>query len=68
MFFTPGGSNGRLLCGKQTTFEGGFRVPTIAWWPGKVTPGTVSHQVSDPRPEVSYEVSDTGARGQSPGQ
>ncbi|KAF0300809.1 N-acetylgalactosamine-6-sulfatase [Amphibalanus amphitrite] len=40
-----GGSNGRLLCGKQTTFEGGFRVPTIAWWPGQAAPGTVSHQV-----------------------
>ena len=26
------GSNGPLLCGKQTTFEGGFRVPTISWW------------------------------------
>ena len=26
------GSNGPLLCGKQTTFEGGFRVLTISWW------------------------------------
>ncbi|XP_037085312.1 N-acetylgalactosamine-6-sulfatase-like isoform X2 [Pollicipes pollicipes] len=40
-----GGDNGRLLCGKQTTFEGGFRVPTIAWWPGVVPPGQVSQQV-----------------------
>ena len=52
-FVSPGGNNGRLICGKQTTFEGGFRVPTIAWWPGKVTPGTVSHQVSGLRSEVS---------------
>ena len=27
-----GGSNGPLMCGKQTTFEGGMRTPTIAWW------------------------------------
>ena len=26
------GSNGPLLCGKQTTFEGGMRTPTVAWW------------------------------------
>ena len=26
------GSNGPLMCGKQTTFEGGMRTPTIAWW------------------------------------
>lgn len=37
----PGGSNGPLLCGKETTFEGGMREPTIAWWPGVITPGQV---------------------------
>ncbi|XP_071172912.1 N-acetylgalactosamine-6-sulfatase-like [Mytilus edulis] len=42
---TGGGSNGPFLCGKQTTFEGGMREPTIAWWPGVVQPGKVSHQV-----------------------
>ena len=26
------GSNGPLLCGKQTTFEGGMRTPLVAWW------------------------------------
>lgn len=40
------GSNGPLLCGKQTTLEGGFRVPGIAWWPGKIKPGTSTHQIS----------------------
>ena len=36
-----GGSNGVLLCGKETTFEGGMREPTIAWWPGTIQPGQV---------------------------
>lgn len=26
---------------KGTPFEGGFRVPAIAWWPGHIKPGTV---------------------------
>ncbi|XP_044111489.1 N-acetylgalactosamine-6-sulfatase isoform X1 [Neovison vison] len=40
-----GGSNGPFLCGKQTTFEGGMREPAIAWWPGRVPAGRVSHQL-----------------------
>ncbi len=36
-----GGSNGPFLCGKETTFEGGMREPTIAWWPGVISPGQV---------------------------
>lgn len=40
------GSNGPLLCGKQTTFEGGYREPSIAWWPGRIQPASVSGQVS----------------------
>lgn len=39
------GSNGPFLCGKQTTFEGGVREPTIAWGPGFVKGGQISHQV-----------------------
>ncbi|XP_007937357.1 N-acetylgalactosamine-6-sulfatase [Orycteropus afer afer] len=38
------GSNSPFLCGKQTTFEGGVREPAIAWWPGHVPAGQVSHQ------------------------
>jgi arylsulfatase A-like enzyme len=26
---------------KGTPFEGGFRVPAIAWWPGQIKPGSV---------------------------
>lgn len=41
-FLSLGGSNGRFLCGKQTTFEGGMREPAIAWWPGHIPAGGVS--------------------------
>lgn len=40
------GSNGPFLCGKETTFEGGMREPAIAWWPGHIPAGTVSHQLA----------------------
>ncbi len=33
------GSNAPLFGRGYTTAEGGFRVPTIAWWPGKVPAG-----------------------------
>lgn len=36
-----GGSAGKLREGKQYTFEGGMRVPTVAMWPGQIKPGTV---------------------------
>ncbi|MCP4312413.1 MAG: sulfatase [Bacteroidetes bacterium] len=35
-----GASNGILKGRKGQTFEGGVRVPFIAWWPGKIDPGT----------------------------
>lgn len=41
-FETHGGSAGPLRAGKGTTFEGGQRVPTIFWWPGKVAPRVVT--------------------------
>ena len=41
LFLDKGGINGPFLCGKETTFEGGMREPTIAWWPGKIKPGQV---------------------------
>ena len=36
-----GGSAGLLRDGKGSTWEGGMRVPGIAWWPGKIPAGTV---------------------------
>ena len=37
--------NGDLLGSKFGVWEGGHRVPFIAWWPGKIPPGTVSDQL-----------------------
>ncbi len=34
------GSSGGLREGKGTSFEGGVRVPTIMWWPGKIPAGS----------------------------
>ena len=36
-----GGSAGALRQGKDTTFEGGMRVPAIFWWPGAIAPAVV---------------------------
>lgn len=41
-----GGSAGLLRGGKGYTWEGGMRVPGIAWWPGKIPPGQVSKAVA----------------------
>jgi arylsulfatase A len=41
IFDIEGGSAGPLRQGKGTTFEGGQRVPGIAYWPGKIKPGTI---------------------------
>ncbi|PYJ03610.1 MAG: arylsulfatase [Verrucomicrobia bacterium] len=40
---TNGGVAGPLHGGKGTTWEGGVREPTIAWWPGKIP----AHSVCD---------------------
>ncbi|NQT16395.1 MAG: sulfatase-like hydrolase/transferase, partial [Planctomycetes bacterium] len=43
---TPNGSNGPLRGHKGQLWEGGHRVPAIAWWPGRIDPGTTSDQLS----------------------
>jgi len=37
-----GGSAGLLRGGKGSTWDGGMREPTIAWWPGTIPAGTVN--------------------------
>jgi arylsulfatase A len=37
-----GGSAGLLREGKGSTWEGGVRVPCMAWWPGTIAPGRTS--------------------------
>ena len=41
-----GGSAGLLRDGKGSTWEGGMRVPGIAYWPGKVPAGVVCREVA----------------------
>jgi arylsulfatase A-like enzyme len=41
-----GGSAGPLRDGKGSTWEGGMRVPGIAWWPGKIQPAQVQREMA----------------------
>lgn len=41
-----GGSAGLLRDGKGSTWEGGMRVPGIAWMPGRIAPGVTTQMAS----------------------
>lgn len=41
-----GGSAGSLKGGKGTTWEGGQRVPMIAWWPGQIPSGQINETLA----------------------
>jgi arylsulfatase A-like enzyme len=46
VFDTHGGSAGLLHGGKGMTWEGGMRVPGLAWWPGTIAPNSVNAAVT----------------------
>jgi arylsulfatase A-like enzyme len=46
IFNDHGGSAGPLRDGKGSTWEGGMRVPGIAWWPGTVPAGVTTQQMA----------------------
>lgn len=46
IFDEQGGSAGLLRDGKGSTWEGGMREPTLAWWPGQINPGSISRDVA----------------------
>ncbi|MGC6566519.1 MAG: arylsulfatase [Akkermansiaceae bacterium] len=47
-------SSGPLRGGKRDLWEGGIRVPMIAWWPGKIKPGRTTNH-----PSAFWDISPT---------
>jgi arylsulfatase len=45
IFSWPDGGNHPFRGEKGTTFEGGFRVPMLAKWPGTIKPGTIINDI-----------------------
>lgn len=51
LFFSDNGGAKHMRCDplrgrKGSVWEGGHRVPAIAWWPGKIKPGTRTDQLA----------------------
>jgi len=46
IFDQQGGSAGLLRGGKGSTWDGGVREPTLAWWPGRITAGSIGREVA----------------------
>lgn len=46
IFNEHGGSAGLLRDGKGSTWEGGMREPTLAWWPGTIPAGAVATELA----------------------
>jgi arylsulfatase A-like enzyme len=51
IFFSDNGGAAHMRCDplrgrKGTVWEGGHRVPAIAWWPGQIKPGSRTDQLS----------------------
>jgi arylsulfatase A-like enzyme len=46
IFNEQGGSAGLLRDGKGSTWEGGMREPTLAWWPRQIKAGSISRDVA----------------------
>ena len=43
---TFGGSTAGLRGMKGSTYDGGIRVPAIAWWPGRIPPGQATGEIA----------------------
>ncbi|MDX1639646.1 MAG: sulfatase [Balneolaceae bacterium] len=56
-----GGSAGLLYDGKGTTWEGGMRVPALAWWPGTIPKGVVTQELGTTMDLFSTSLSLGGA-------
>ena len=59
---TSRGSNGVLNGHKGSLWEGGHRVPAIAYWPGRIEPGVVCHETTVGMDLFPTMVSVTGAK------
>jgi arylsulfatase A-like enzyme len=57
-----GGSCGGLRGMKGTSWEGGYRVPMIARWPGKIPAGRVSHELTVMMDLFATVLAATGAK------